>query len=253
MIAVLSPAKSLDFEKEGFAAKTTPTFKKRTHDLISILKKKKVKDLRELMHISEKLAQLNYERYQAFSSSYNKKNSKSAISAFTGDVYVGFDAESLSQEDIDYANDHVRVLSGLYGVLRPLDKMQPYRLEMGTSLKNTEGSNLYEFWNDDVTKQINKDLKKVNSTTLVNLASNEYFKVIKKDKLKADIINIGFKEYKGDDLKFVSFNAKKARGMMARYMVQHQIDDLEGLKGFNIDRYRYEESLSSESELMFVR
>lgn len=253
MIAVLSPAKSLDYENEGFAATTAPTFKKRTDDLISILKKKKVKDLRELMHISEKLAQLNFERYQDFSSSYNKKNSKSAISAFIGDVYVGFDAATLSQADIDYANDHVRVLSGLYGVLRPLDKMQPYRLEMGTGLKNDKGNNLYDFWNEDVTKQINKDLKKANSTTLVNLASNEYFKVIKKDKLKADIINIGFKEYKGDDLKFVSFNAKKARGMMARYMVQNRIENIDGLKGFDMDKYTFSPSHSSAEELMFVR
>jgi len=253
MIAVLSPAKSLDFEKEGFAAKTAPTFKRRTDDLISILKKKKVKDLRELMHISEKLAHLNFERYQSFSSNYNKKNSKSAISAFTGDVYVGFDAATLSQDDIDYAHEHIRILSGLYGVLKPLDKMQAYRLEMGTKLKNQEGDNLYEFWNDNVTKQLNKDLKKANSSTLLNLASNEYFKVINKDKLKADIINVGFKEYKGDDLKFISFHAKKARGYMARYIVQNKIEDIEGLKGFDTDRYRYDESLSTDGELMFVR
>jgi cytoplasmic iron level regulating protein YaaA (DUF328/UPF0246 family) len=253
MIAVLSPAKSLDYENEGFEATATPTFRKKSADLVSILKEKNIDDLRSLMHISEKLATENYDRYQNFSSRYTPNNSKAAISAFVGDVYVGFDAKSLTQKDIDFANDHIRILSGLYGLLRPLDKMQPYRLEMGTKLKNQSGKNLYEFWDGDITKQINKDLKKVNSEILVNLASNEYFKSIKKDQLKAQIINVDFREYKGDELKFISFNAKKARGIMARYIVQNRILKVDGLKGFDIDDYRYEESLSTEDNLMFVR
>ena len=253
MIAILSPAKSLDYEKPGFKSKTTPVFKKRTADLISILKKKKVKDLKELMHISEKLAQLNYDRYQAFSDSYNKSNSRSSISAFVGDVYVGFDAASLNQEDIEFANDRVRILSGLYGILRPLDKMQPYRLEMGTKLKNKEGANLYEFWNEDVTNQLNKEFKKVKNKYLINLASNEYFKVIKKNKLNANIINIGFKEYRGDELKFVSFNAKKARGIMAKYIVENRVENHQDLKGFDMDGYRYDENLSTDHDFLFIR
>ena len=253
MIAILSPAKSLDYENEGFKATASPSFNMKSLQLISILKEKNIDDLRNLMHISEKLATENYDRYQNFSTRYTTKNSKAAISAFVGDVYVGFDAQNLSQNDIDYANDHVRILSGLYGILKPLDKMQPYRLEMGTKLSNNEGKNLYEFWGNHITKQLNKDLKNIGSRTLINLASNEYFKAIKKDELKADIINIGFKEYKGDQLKFISFNAKKARGYMARYIVQNQIEDVEGLKGFDTDRYRYDESLSTQGELMFVR
>jgi cytoplasmic iron level regulating protein YaaA (DUF328/UPF0246 family) len=253
MIAVLSPAKSLDYQNEGFEAKASPTFTKRTSELISILKEKNIDDLMSLMHISEKLASENYDRYQKFSQRYTAKNSKAAISAFVGDVYVGFGASELSVNDIDYANDHIRILSGLYGILRPLDKMQPYRLEMGTKLANGAGRNLYEFWDNDITKQLNKDLKKIGSHTLINLASNEYFKVVKKDQLKADVININFKEYKGDELKFVSFNAKKARGIMARYIVQNKIENREDLKGFDLDNYRYEASLSTEYDLMYVR
>ena len=253
MIALLSPSKSLDYESEGFSPSKAPTFKSKTADLIEVLKKKKSGDIQKLMHISEKLAGLNYQRYQSFSNSYNKKNSKAAISAFVGDVYTGFDAGTLSQEDIDYAQDHIRILSGLYGVLRPLDKMQAYRLEMGTKLKTSLGSNLYEFWDDNVTKQINKDLRKINSDIVINLASHEYFKVIRKDLLKATIIDVSFREYRDGKLKFISFNAKKARGIMARHMVINRLDTVEELKGFNDDGYHYDAELSDEKTLAFVR
>lgn len=253
MIALLSPAKTLDLENPGFKANSTPIFKNRTKDLIDVLKKKKAKDIMDLMHVSEKLGQLNYGRFQQFADSYNRKNSRAAISAFKGDVFIGFDAETLSEEEINFANDRIRILSGLYGILRPLDKMQAYRLEMGTHLKTKLGKNLYEFWGSDIAKQINKDLKKLKSTTIINLASNEYFKSVDKKALKGEIIDITFKEYKNGDLKFISFNAKKARGMMARYIVKEKPKNLNDLKGFNYERYSFNEEFSTENNLTFVR
>lgn len=253
MIALLSPSKSLDYENEGFNATKNPAFKSRTSELIEVLKKKKASDIQKLMHVSEKLANQNYERYQSFSDRYNKKNSKAAISAFIGDVYTGFDAGTLNQKDVEYAQDHIRILSGLYGVLRPLDKMQAYRLEMGTKLKTPNGSDLYQFWDDNVSKQLNKDMKKIKADTIINLASNEYFKVIRKDVLKAKIIDISFKEYRDGKLKFISFNAKKARGIMARYMVIHRVKTVDQLLGFNEDGYHYDAELSDSKTLTFVR
>jgi len=253
MIALLSPAKTLDYINPGFKAKSAPTFKNKTNDLIEVLKQKKVKDIMNLMHVSEKLGQLNYERYQQFSNSYTVKNSKSAISAFKGDVFLGFDAETLTEKEIAFANDRIRILSGLYGMLKPLDKMQPYRLEMGTSLKTKRGKNLYEFWGSDIALQINKDLKKLKSKTVINLASKEYFTSVDKKSLDAEIIDITFKEYKNGDLKFISFNAKKARGMMARYIVKEKPKKLNDLKGFNYERYSYLEDLSTPTNLTFVR
>jgi len=253
MIILLSPAKTLDYNPTEIKASKTPVFKKETSELISILKKKSPADIGKLMHIKEKLSLLNYERYQNFSDSYTKKNSKAAILAFNGDVYVGLEAHTFSNKELERAQDSIRILSGLYGVLRPMDKMQPYRLEMGTHLKNPKGSNLYKFWGDQVSLQINKDLKKSGSNYILNLASKEYFSVLDKKILKGDLIEIAFKEYRDGKLKFISFSAKKARGMMARYVVKNKIKNIEGLKGFNYENYSFEESLSTENNLMFVR
>ncbi len=253
MITVLSPAKTLNYKEEGYPATKSPQFKKKTAELIDILKTKSQKDIMDLMHIKEKLGALNYERYQQFSSSYTAKNSRSAISAFQGDVYVGLDAKSLSDKEITYAQDHVRILSGLYGLLRPLDRMQAYRLEMGTKLANNNGKDLYDFWGDDITKSLNKELKKHDSKYLINLASQEYFGAVNRKLLVAPIIDIAFKEERNGKLKFISFNAKKARGMMTRYIVQNQINDIEGLKGFDTEGYNYDESLSSDNLLTYIR
>lgn len=253
MLTVLSPAKTLNFEKKASIATASPKFRKESAELVGILKKKSPKDLIKLMSISDKLAELNHERFQNFSSRYSASNSRAALLAFKGDVYLGLQAEDFDQKDLAYAQEHLRILSGLYGILKPLDKMQPYRLEMGTALKNDKGNNLYDFWDDKITKEINKELKSHKDPCLVNLASKEYFKAIKKKDIKADIIDVHFKEYRDGKLKFVSFNAKKARGLMARYIIKERIDHREGLKGFNLDSYHYEASLSDEKNLHFVR
>ncbi len=253
MIAVLSPAKTLDYEYDGFKAASTPRLKNKTQELIDILKKKKATDLMKLMKINEKLGQLNFERYQNFSEKYTVKNSKPALSAFKGDVYLGLDVATLKAKDIDIANDKIRILSGLYGLLKPLDKMQPYRLEMGTKLQNASGKNLYKFWGDEITDLLNKDLKKTKSKYLINLASKEYFSAVNRQDIKAEVIDVGFKEYRDGQLKFLSFHAKKARGLMARYIIKENPKSINALKGFNYDNYAIDEALSSENLLMFTR
>lgn len=253
MIVLLSPAKTLDYSPSNVAATKVPLFKNRTSDLVDILKTKSAKSIGKLMHISDKLANENYERYQNFSNSYTKKNSKASILAFKGDVYLGLEAENFSAKELSYAQETLRILSGLYGLLRPLDKMQPYRLEMGTKMKNKKGQDLYKFWGDDITDVINKDLSKQKSQTIINLASKEYFKAVNKKKLEGDIIDIGFKEYRNGKLTFVSFNAKKARGMMARYIVKNKVEKAKDLQGFDYDGYSFETELSNDQFYMFVK
>lgn len=253
MLILLSPAKTLDESSEVPAGIENPHFKKEAGVLVDTLVTHSPSDLKKLMSISDKLADLNYSRYQNFSSRYTTKNSKAAIHTFKGDVYVGLDAATLKQKELDFAQKHVRILSGLYGILRPMDKMQPYRLEMGTKLKNPGGKDLYAFWRDDVTKRINTELKALKSELIINLASNEYFHVLDKTKLKANIIDIGFKEYRDDKLKFISYNAKKARGFMTRYIIQNKVKNVEGLKGFNTEGYAFEASLSEDNQLLFTR
>jgi len=253
MLVLLSPAKTLDYSPTDIVNRQTPLLKNRTEELIAIMKKKSAKDISKLMHVSEKLALENYERYQKFSSSYTQKNSKVSILAFKGDVYLGFDASSLNKKELERAEDSIRILSGLYGVLRPMDKMQPYRLEMGTKLKNKSGANLYKFWGDDITNVLNKDLKGHKDNVIVNLASKEYFSAVNKKKLEGEILDIGFKEMRKGKLTFVSFNAKKARGLMARYIVKEKIKKKEDLKGFNYEDYSYNEELSTDSNYMFIK
>ena len=253
MLVVLSPAKTLDYSPQSVQATKNPKFKKDAAELIEVLKTKTPKDLMKLMSIKDKLAELNYGRYQNFKKSYTEKNSKAALLAFKGDVYIGMDASTLSSKEILYAQDHVRILSGLYGILSPLDKMQPYRLEMGTSLKTERGSNLYHFWGDKVTKEINKQLKLHENKVLINLASKEYFHVVQRDNIKGKVLDINFKEIRDGKLKFISFSAKKARGLMARYIVKNKVSDIESLKGFNYENYYFDESLSNENEFIFVR
>lgn len=254
MITLLSPAKTLDYENHDKVIDLTiPQFTAQANQLIRILKKKSLDEIKSMMHISDNLAVLNKTRYKTFSKEYTDENAKSAIMAFKGDVYTGLDAETLDMKSLDYVNKHVRILSGLYGLLLPFDRMQPYRLEMGTRLENKKGTNLYHFWGDTISKALNKELKEMDADTIVNLASNEYFKAVDKKKLKARVIDIDFREDKDGEFKFVSFFAKKARGTMTRYIAENKIVNPADLRGFDYDNYRFEESSSTKNQLLFVR
>lgn len=252
MIILLSPSKTLDFE-HNIMGETEPSFIKDTITLNKSLKKYSKKKLGELMKISDKLAALNYQRNQAFQEKFTEENSRAAMFAFKGDVYVGLQAQDFKKKDVTYANKHLRILSGLYGLLRPMDKMQAYRLEMGTSLKVGKKKNLYEFWGNKIADQLKESLADHKNKSIINLASNEYFKAVKLDDLKDQVIEIGFKEYRNGNLKFVSFNAKKARGLMSQYIIKNRISKIDGIKAFNLEDYAYDESLSTENHLMFTR
>jgi len=251
MIAVVSPAKSLDFEKQVDFDSTSPLFQKEAIKLVEELKDKSENEVQNLMSISEKLASLNVERYHNFTKKEDPKHAKQALFAFQGDVYQGLDAESLDKKGVKYAQDHLRILSGLYGVLRPLDLIQPYRLEMGTKLNVNGYDNLYEFWGEKIAKQLNKDIGKIK--TLVNLASKEYFKSVDKKILDADVLDIRFEDFKNGKYKIISFYAKKARGLMFRYMIDNQCTKSADLKGFDYDGYEYTEAESSDNQLVFRR
>lgn len=253
MIAIVSPAKTLDFEQEVSFSHTDTRFQKQSLELIKELKKKNVEDIQKLMSVSENIAQLNVERYHNFSPTYTNSNSKQAAFAFKGDVYLGLEAETFVQKDIDFAQKHFRILSGLYGLLRPLDYIQPYRLEMGTKLAIKGGKNLYDFWGDQIVDQLEKDLEEQGDNILVNLASNEYFKAVKRKSLNAKLVNVEFKDFKNDQYKVIAFYAKRARGMMANYIITNQLSEIEQLQGFTAGGYVYDPQLSSETELIFKR
>jgi hypothetical protein len=253
MKIVISPAKSHDFKsKLPTADYTQPNFLKQAEKLNGVLAKKKPKDLAELMSISNNLAQLNWERNQQFSSPFTAENSRPAVYAFNGDVYQGLDAYTISNDKIDKLQYTLRILSGLYGVLKPLDLMQPYRLEMGTSLAIGKNKNLYEFWKNDITAFLNAEL--ADDELFVNLASNEYFSAVDIKKLKVPVIAPVFKDWKNDKLKIISFFAKKARGSMVRYIIDNQVETLENIKNFNLDGYLFsKEHTLKENEPVFIR
>lgn len=252
MKIVISPAKSLDFETKVPTSKFTEgIFLKEASELNSVLKNKSPKKLCDLMSISEKLGELNWKRNQDWKLPFTIENSKQAVFAFKGDVFIGLDAYSLSSDKIEQLQQKLRILSGQYGILKPLDLMQPYRLEMGTKLKVAKTENLYKYWDSKVTDAINLELE--DDEFLVNLASNEYFKVIKTKLLKAPVITPVFKDYKNGKLKIISFFAKKARGLMVRYIIDNNIESVEELKGFNIDGYAFDGNLSNEKEFIFTR
>ena len=252
MKLVLSPAKSLNFESQLPTNRHSEAiFLPEAERLNKVLRKKSARSLSKLMTISDALGQLNYDRNQDWALPFNVDNSRPAMYAFDGDVYRGLDAYTLSEDQLDVAQDTVRILSGLYGVLKPLDLIQAYRLEMGTKLVNGRNKNLYDFWKKRLTKELNNELK--DDELFINLASNEYFKAIDKKSLKAPVVDISFKEFKNGQYKVVSFFAKYARGLMARYIIDHQIDSIEGIKCFNQEDYRFAEQLSSDSELVFTR
>ena len=252
MKIVISPAKSLDFETQTPTNEFTEcVFLKETERLSKVLKKKSPKVLSKLMSISPNLGELNWQRNQDWSLPFSLENAKQAVFAFNGEVYNGLDAYSLSDEQITQLQNKLRILSGQYGVLKPLDLMQPYRLEMGTKLKVASKNNLYKFWGNKVTDAINKELNK--DEVFVNLASNEYFKAVNTKLLKVSVITPVFKDYKNGQLKMISFFAKKARGLMVRYIIDNDINNIENLKGFNYEGYAFDTNLSSEKELVFTR
>jgi len=254
MITIISPAKTLDFETPPVIAKSTkPLHLQDSTALVDLMREYNPEGLVELMGISQKLGELNYQRFHEWHTPFTKDNAKQAIYAFKGDVYTGLDAEQLSKDDVDFAQSHLRILSGLYGVLRPLDLIQPYRLEMGTKVENPKGKNLYDFWDDRLTNALNKQLKAVSAKALINLASNEYFKVLAKGQLSTEIITPVFKDFKSGKYKIVSFFAKKARGMMAAYIIQNKITEPSKLKKFNVAGYQYDEASSTATEWVFLR
>jgi cytoplasmic iron level regulating protein YaaA (DUF328/UPF0246 family) len=254
MIVVLSPAKSLDLETPIKTRKfSQPDFLTESNKLVKGLKKLNPEQLSDLMHMSSKLGALNYERYTNWHTPFDSKNARPAIYTFIGDVYLGLKAEEFSTADLNYAQKHLRILSGLYGVLRPLDLMQAYRLEMGTQLATNGGSDLYQFWGQKLTNSLNSDLSTEKKRILINLASNEYFNAIRTDKLDAEIVTPVFKDYSNGKYRFLSFFAKQARGMMASYIIKNRIRTVEKLKGFNTSGYNYSADESSKTKLVFLR
>ena len=263
MLAILSPAKSLDYESKLATKKfSLPEFVPESKQLITRLRKFAPQDLSNLMGISDNLAELNHRRYAEwqpeFAPDLGSKKARPAILAFKGDVYLGLQGETLSERDFTWAQKHVRILSGLHGLLKPLDQIRPYRLEMGTRLATNKGDNLYEFWGDKITDALNQALvaqqsSKESQPILINLASNEYFNAVNAKKLNARVINVHFREMKNGQYKFLSFFAKKARGTMARYMIDNRVKSLSALKAFDYDDYRYNPTLSKGDEWVFTR
>jgi cytoplasmic iron level regulating protein YaaA (DUF328/UPF0246 family) len=254
MLIVISPAKTLDYATPPVTqTHTKPDLLNRSQTLINILRNYSALDLAELMHLSMKLAELNFERYHAWKTPFSLKNAKQAALAMQGDVYTGLDAQSLGEEDLAFAQQHLRILSGLYGVLRPLDLMQAYRLEMGTKLPNEQGKDLYAYWGDTITQTLNKALAKQGDDLLINLASNEYFKSVRPKQLKGRIITPQFKEYKNGAYKMIGIFAKKARGLMSRYIIENRLDDPEQLKGFEVEGYVFNGTLSQGDQWIFTR
>ena len=252
MKILLSPAKSLDFKSELPTIKTsTICFEKEAQQLNSILKTKNPKELSDLMSVSSKIADLNYERNHSWSLPFTASNARQAIYAFSGDVYRGLDAYSIENDKIDFMQNNVRIISGLYGLIKPLDLIQPYRLEMGTKLSIDSNRNLYDFWRKKITEKLNNEL--IDNEPLINLASNEYFRAIDTKVIKSDIYSVNFKQFKNGSYKTIAIFSKKARGMMTRFIINNQIVDIDGLKLFDYDDYRYHESLSNDKELIFTR
>ncbi|MCO1332830.1 peroxide stress protein YaaA [Microbulbifer sp. OS29] len=254
MLIVISPAKTLDYDSDIPSLETTqPDFLKESATLIRELRGLSPQQVSSLMKISDKLGVLNYDRFHAWKRPFTDNNARPALFAFKGDVYTGLEAESMGKRDFAYAQKHLRMLSGLYGLLRPLDLMQPYRLEMGTKFENARGKNLYEFWGDKITGSVNEQLQTIKSRELINLASNEYFKSIKAKQLNAQIITPHFKELKNGQYKMISFFAKKARGMMSRWAIDQRVKKAEELKRFDVSGYRYNPSMSTEWDWVFTR
>ncbi|MDA7438259.1 peroxide stress protein YaaA [Candidatus Pseudothioglobus singularis] len=249
MLAIISPSKTQDFSECNIEKFSQTRQQESSNELVSILKNQSQSQISKLMSISEKLSALNFERFQKFKIPFTLENAKQAILAFKGDVYNGIDAPSLSTEDLNFAQDKVRMLSGLYGVIRPLDLIQPYRLEMGTKLSNAKGRDLYDYWGSDISHILNDDENEL----IVNLASNEYFKAIDKKSLNAKILDIVFKEKKGDSYKVIGIYAKRARGLMVNFIIRNRLNNPEALQDFSDEGYRFDKDLSSDSTWVYLR
>ncbi|MDX1754753.1 MAG: peroxide stress protein YaaA [Marinobacter sp.] len=253
MLMVISPAKTLDYESPlATEAYTQPEFLDDACELVDQLKALAPDQISNLMKISDKLGQLNAERFQAWQLPFTPDNARQAVLAFKGDVYTGLDAGSFDEGDLEFAQQHLRMLSGLYGILKPLDLMQPYRLEMGTRFENSRGKDLYAFWGNRITEALNRLLAE-DDGVLVNLASNEYFKSVRKKALNARLITPQFKDWKNGQYKMISFYAKKARGLMCRYAIQNRITQADDLKGFDLEGYRFSDEQSDRDNWVFLR
>ncbi len=254
MLMVISPAKTLDYQTPPATQRhTQPEHLEHAQDLIALLRDLSPAQIAELMHLSDKLAGLNAARFGSWTPEFSPDNAKQALLAFKGDVYTGLNAEDFSEDDFDFAQTHLRMLSGLYGVLRPLDLMQPYRLEMGTKLGNPRGKDLYAFWGERISGWLNDALAAQGDRVLLNLASTEYFGAVKRKVLDARIIDTEFKDLKNGQYKIISFYAKKARGLMARHVIKHRLSDPEALKAFDEQGYRYSAEQSTPDKLVFLR
>ncbi|MEM9087622.1 MAG: peroxide stress protein YaaA [Cyanobacteria bacterium P01_F01_bin.53] len=253
MLMVISPAKTLDYDGASYPDFTMPAVLDQSKVLVEQLSTYDAPQLSALMKISDKLANLNQQRYQDFQTPFTPKNAKQALLVFKGDVYRGMAVEDYSEEDLTFAQKHLRILSGLYGILRPLDLMQPYRLEMGTKLATDKGKNLYEFWGTTIAELINDDLQAQPDPCLVNLASNEYFKSVNRKALKGRILNVAFKENKAGTYKVIAIHAKRARGLMVDYVIRNRIEHVEGMQGFDVEGYTFRESLSEPDNWVFCR
>tara|TARA_R110002167_G_scaffold10192_2_gene46917 strand:- start:2265 stop:3041 length:777 start_codon:yes stop_codon:yes gene_type:complete len=254
MLVVISPAKNLDYDTPAATDTfTQPDMLEDSKTLIKHCRKLSPAQIGSLMKISDKLAGLNADRYAGWHTPFDTKNAKQALLAFNGDVYTGLDASSFSQDDFNYAQQHLRILSGLYGVLRPLDLMQAYRLEMGTKLDTGKNKNLYQFWDERISRKLNEAIDSQGDNVLVNLASNEYFKAVKPKALNAEIYTPVFRDCKNGQYKVISFFAKKARGMMARYIIQNRVTDVSQLQKFDTAGYRFSAQQSKGNELVFTR
>ncbi|WP_434653600.1 peroxide stress protein YaaA [Pseudomonas sp. R3-56] len=254
MLMVISPAKTLDYETPPATERfTQPQYLDHSQELIEQLREFSPAQISELMHVSDKIGGLNAARFGSWNPAFTPANAKQALLAFKGDVYTGLDAQSLGEADFDYAQQHLRMLSGLYGLLRPLDLMQPYRLEMGTKLANARGKDLYAFWGTRISEWLNEALADQGDDVLLNLASNEYFSAVKRSALKARVIDAEFKDLKNGQYKIISFYAKKARGLMSRFVIEQRINDPVQLKHFDVQGYRYNREQSSPNKLVFLR
>lgn len=254
MLITLSPSKGQDFEEPALTKKhSKPVNLKDSELLVKELKKIKAGELQSLMSVSENIAKLNVNRYKTFTTPFTAKNSKQALFAFKGDVYSGIDINSYTEDDFEYTQHHLRILSGLYGCLRPLDLIQPYRLEMKTALANPRGENLYQFWGEEITQRLNKELKKQQEPVLVNLASNEYFKSVKPKLLDGRLLNITFKETKNSKTRVVAIFAKRARGMMTDFIIRNRIENPEAIKTFKQGGYKFSKTLSDDKQWTFER
>jgi cytoplasmic iron level regulating protein YaaA (DUF328/UPF0246 family) len=250
MLILISPAKSLDYSAPNFKEYTLPAFTSDIKALVSVMKKKSSREISELMHVSENLGLLNEERYKSFQKEFNTENSKQAILAFNGDVYTKIDVDNYTAEDFEFAQKHLRILSGLYGLLKPLDLIQPYRLEMGTRLETKKGRNLYEYWDKKIAKAINEAAA---GRPIVNLASQEYFKAVHFKTLKSPLVNIHFKEFKDGSYQVIGIFAKQARGMMTNFAITNRLENPEQLKAFNQEGYGFSAPMSSDSDWIFIR